>query len=385
MNTVNFYKKWLPLLIAVMFSTTMRGQPLQWEKEVNDLFDNMLNREDIHSGFLLMHSDRLNLHIELAKSDSSSAVQVKPGTPFYLASITKTYTAITIMMLGEKGGRKLEDKIINYLPNGLIDSLHILDGKDYTDEINIHHLLSHTSGLADYFGDEPDYGSNMFMEVLQQSDRFWKAEEIVAFTKNRFTAHFPPGEGFHYSDTGYLLLGLIIQEVTGKKLNVVYSEMVFDPLFMRNSYINLHSKPSHKDLLQMAPIYADQQPIANYNSLSADWGGGGLVSTLGDLLLFTQALNSPGLLSEKSREAMQAWRDESAGTYYGYGLRKWIFKELNPSLPNLTMIGHSGATSSFMYYCPELDTHLIGSFNQTSASKPSIEFLVKCLNTISSK
>lgn len=77
---------------------------------------------------------------------------------------------------------------------------------------------------------------------------------------------------------------------------------------------------------------------------------------------------------------MQQWTDESQGTYYGYGLRKWKLEELSSTLPQLTLIGHSGSTASFMYYCPELDTYLTGSFNQTNFKQGHIVFLAEILS-----
>ena len=79
---------------------------------------------------------------------------------------------------------------------------------------------------------------------------------------------------------------------------------------------------------------------------------------------------------------MQSWTDESYGLEYGYGLRKFQLKKLYQHLPSLTLIGHSGTSGSFMYYCPELDVYLTGTFNQTAYQKKHVDFMVSVLSQL---
>lgn len=82
---------------------------------------------------------------------------------------------------------------------------------------------------------------------------------------------------------------------------------------------------------------------------------------------------------------MQNWTPESKGMYYGFGLRKFVLKELFFTLPDVTIIGHSGSTGSFMYYCPEWDTYLTGTFNQTEYLKEHVMFLAKVMTALKNK
>lgn len=372
-------------IMGIVVSKVSADQPDQVYMTLTDLFDDHVNSEGVHSGLLLLHSDALNLHLELVRSDNSQKSVVTTVTPFYTASITKPITAFLVMSLAERGLLNLEDEINKYLPETVLDSLHVLDGTDYTGQITVQHLLGHTSGLADYFGDEPVSGSNMLTEVLQQPDRFWSAEELIRFTKQRFRPHFQPGAGFHYSDTGYVLLGLIAEEVTGKNLHELYTDFIFDPLQMNHSFINLRSEPADSSTQQMAEVYAGPYNISTFKSLSADWGGGGLVSTLGDLLHFQTALHENRLLKKSSTDAMKHWIMESGDTYYGLGLRKWMTGISDSQSEVFTFIGHTGATGSFMYYSQELDVHLIGTFNQTTESRSIHEFLTHVVQIVLSK
>ena len=372
------------LYIALfIFPALSEGQPVQLQKHVSELFGEQVPRAGVTSGFLLLHSASMDLHIEFARADTSQISAVTSDTPFYTASITKSLTAAVVMKLAENGVLDIDEVITEYLPHRLTDSLHVFDGIDYTGQITLHHLLSHTSGLADYFTDEPISGSNMLTEILQQPDRFWEADELISFAKDRFSPHFLPGEGFHYSDTGYVLLGLIAEETTGKNLHELYSEIIFEPLQMSRSYMNLRSEPADERTHPMASLHAGPYTIGHFLSLSADWGGGGVVSTLNDLLAFSRVLNSDGLLGESSRRAMKQWRTESSQTSYGYGLRKWVVPAGSSNSPAISLIGHTGATGSFMYYSPELDLHVIGTFNQTETGGTNNEYLSEIVNLFS--
>ena len=91
--------------------------------------------------------------------------------------------------------------------------LHIFKGKDYTSQIKIKHLLNHTAGLHDYFGDKLKYGKQMLVILFEDPSRFWTPRETIQWSKEHLESHFSPGKGFHYSDTGYHILGLIIEKV----------------------------------------------------------------------------------------------------------------------------------------------------------------------------
>ena len=365
------------LAILNLVTASLWAQKKTWKKEVTQLFDQMVVKPEIPTGFLLLHSDSLELHLELVSGQDSLGNDYDQNTTLYLASIGKTYTATLIMQLKDQGKLELDQPISEYLPSDLIGGLHRIDEIERTQDITIHHLLSHTSGLPDYFGDQPLEGSNMFDMLLEQPDKFWTPVELITFSKGRFKAHFPPGEGFYYSDTGYVLLGMIIESLTGLPLHEAYQKMLFEPLGMNRSFMNLRSSPNKE---AMADFYFDHMKITRLTSLSADWGGGGPVSSLTDLKTFLHALNSSKIVSDASFNAMQQWLPESYGSFYGYGLRKLDLQNLDPSLPKLTLVGHSGATASFMYYCPELDLYLVGTFNQISADHLVNSFLTQVIS-----
>src|SRR6185436_14293187 len=140
-----------------------------------------------------------------------------PDTKFRLGSITKQFTATVILQLVEQGKIKLDGKLSDYLPDYR---------KDVGNKVTIHNLLTHTSGIPSYTG-LPGFFDNV-------SRNPYKVTEFV----NKYASgdlEFEPGSKFSYNNSGYFLLGAIIERVTGKTYEQVLKENIFDPLGMKNS------------------------------------------------------------------------------------------------------------------------------------------------------
>jgi D-alanyl-D-alanine carboxypeptidase len=251
------------------------------------------------------------------------------------------------MLLIEEGRLKLDAPLSRYLPESAYAGLHIWEGEDLTGQITIGQLLQHTSGLLDH-------------------------------TRKNLKPHFPPGKDYYYTDTEYFLLGLIVEKMTGQPLHEALETQILESLQLTQTCMHFRSDP----LGRMAALYAENLEISTFKILSADWAGGGLLTTADDLLQFMEALNTGKLINRTSYEAMQQWVPESRGMEYGFSLRKFRLRGLFPLLPDLTLIGHSGSTGSYMYYCPELEVYLAGTFNQTAYIKEHVVFLVKVLSVL---
>jgi CubicO group peptidase (beta-lactamase class C family) len=364
------------LLLAVW--SLAQGQTKS-EKKIRKNFQKILKKEDVHNGFLQIKSADGTIDWKYAEGQFQDGMPVTEFNPFHSASVGKMLTATAILQLTEDGQLGLNDPVSEHLPGDVVKGLHVFEGVDYSGKITISQLLQHTSGLPDYIEDSPKNGSPGMMTLLfENPDKFWEIDELLTFSKKNLEAHFPPGEGYHYTDTEYLLLGLIVEEIHGKELHEVFREEFFEPLEMKHSSMYKRSA-SISAGGRMAEFYVDETEISQYQSLSLDWAGGGLVTTTEDLLKFHQALMSNDIITESSLEKMQDWINESKATYYGLGLRKYEFKEFSKLLPDLTIIGHSGVNSSFCFYCPELNVYVAGTFNQTNHTKTSIQFLMKVL------
>ncbi|OEK04037.1 serine hydrolase domain-containing protein [Roseivirga misakiensis] len=351
-------------------------------EQLHQLFKTYTEEEVIRNAFFRIETADQSILIDTVVGKFADGEEVTLNTPYYTASIGKTFTATAITLLVDQGKLAFEDRVADHLGK-VVTGLSVIDGVDYSKELTIHHLLSHTSGMADYFEDTPISGVNMMQKLITEPDHFWKPMELIDFTRQHFKARFQPGLGYHYSDTEYVLLGLIIEKVTKIPLHQFFEKYIINPLSMELTSMNLWSEPVKRPDFPLAEIYAGPIEISRYQSLSADWAGGAIRSSGRDLNDFIKAIFQGNLISESSLQKMQQWVPESKGTYYGYGLRKWVLNELNPSWPALTLIGHSGSTGAYMYFCPELDIYLSGTFNNTDYMQQHIMFLAEILIGIS--
>ncbi|WP_297100004.1 serine hydrolase [uncultured Draconibacterium sp.] len=352
------------------------------ELKTEKLFKEEINKNDIHNAFLSVYSPSLSIEWNFAGGTFQSGETVSTDNPFLTASIGKTFTATTIAQLVEQGSLKFDDPINMYLPDSIMQGLHVYNGVDYSDEITIAHLLQHTSGLPDYFEGETIDGSANMMELLfNEPDRFWQPIETIEFAKTKMQPLFAPGTGFNYTDTEYVLLGLIIEKLSGTNLHSYFEKHFFKPLGMTHTWMYMRSEPL-ENTSKLAEAFAGDFEVSTITSLSADWAGGGLVSTGSGLIKFQHALFSGKIISAETLETMQNWVPETRGMEYGFGLRKVAFRKLFPTLPDVTIIGHSGSTGSFMFYCPELDVYLAGTLNQTEEVKGSLVIMAKVLALI---
>lgn len=371
------------MLLTLFNSGLSYGQQKERARnKIDSLFKSELERKNVHNAFLTVYSDKLNIDWNYVGGSFNDGTAVSEKNPFLSTSIAKTFTATLIMQLQEAGKLNVDDRLSEYLSFDVIDGIHVYKGVDYSTEIRIKQLLQHTSGIPDYFEDAPKNGPT-FMELLfAETDRVWTPKETINFAKSKLSPHFPPGMGYHYSDTEYVLLGLLIEELTAKRLHEALFEKIIEPLKMEHTYMNLHSKPIDTTVGAMAEFYVDDIEVGHFTSLSADWAGGGLVTTSKDLLKFHKGLNEGALLSKKSLRQMQKWTNESFGLKYGFGLRKFELKKLYPVLHKYTLIGHSGSSGAFMYYCPEMDVYLTGTFNQIAYQKRHVVFMIKVLSQL---
>jgi D-alanyl-D-alanine carboxypeptidase len=300
-------------------------------------------------------------------------VPMTKDTPIYIASITKLYTATAIMKLYEEGALSLDDPISKYLPADLIQGIHVYKGEDYSNEITIEHLLSHTSGIADYYEEKSSKdGKNLFELFIEEPERSWTVDETIARARDDLDPHFPPGTDAFYSDTNFQLLGKIIENVTHKPLHIVYEDFFFRPLNLNHTWLIGCSEPQVAPSAAPADIFYKDMIITTTRSNGAYWADGGIVSTAEEMIIFLKALNEGKIISRDTLELMHDWHKLNFIMQYGYGTMKFKFPRLMSKVTGLTPLwGHSGTTGSFLYYSEDLDLYMAGSINNVnSKSKP---------------
>ncbi|WBW94863.1 serine hydrolase domain-containing protein [Oceanirhabdus sp. W0125-5] len=246
-------------------------------------------------------------------------------TKFRICSITKQFTAVAIMQLVEKGLLSVDDTLDKFIvdyPKG--------------NEITIHHLLTHTSGIVN-FTTLKEYSIIMVNK--------YTIEELIEIFK-QLPLNFEPGLKFEYSNSGYIILSYIIEKVTNKKYGEYIQEYIFDKLSMKNSGDDIQSKI----LKNRANGYCkdkDSKELCNseYIDMSHVKGDGGLYSTIEDLHIWNKALFSGNVISKESLKAITTpYIAQDDSNSYGYGLDLGT-EEISGKLRNI--IYHGGEINGF--------------------------------------
>jgi CubicO group peptidase (beta-lactamase class C family) len=298
-------------------------------------------------------------------------------TPIYIASITKLYTATAVMLFIEKGALSLDDPMAKYLPSELIHGIHVYHGKDYSAEITIRELLSHSSGIADYYTEKAGNGKSLFDLFIERPDRAWTVDETIARARNDLTPRFPPGTDVAYSDTNFQLLGKVIEAASGKPLHAVYDEFFFRPLGLEHTWLVGHGKSQVVPTPMPADVFYGDLNITKTRSNGAYWADAGIVSTAQEMITFLQALNQGKIIRLSSLKLMHNWRWWQFPLRYGYGT---MYFSLPWPISAVTRIpplwGHSGSTGSFLYYSEDHDLYMAGSIDQTESKAKARPFVL---------
>jgi D-alanyl-D-alanine carboxypeptidase len=294
-------------------------------------------------------------------------VPMTTGTPIFIASVLKLYTATVIMKLYETGNLSLDDPISKYLPEELIKGIHIYKGKDYSHEITIKQLLSQTSGIADYYTEKPEGGKSVFETHLEEPEREWKENETIEWARDKLKPHFPPGTDAYYSDTNFDLLGKIIESITGRPLHVVYEDLIFHPLGLTHTWLIERSAPQIPVSPSPADVFYKDRNITNIRSNSAYWPY--MISTSEEMIIFLKDLNEGRIIKKETLELMHNWHKLFFPIQYGYGTMyfklPWLMSKASGIPP---LWGHSGSTGSFLYYSQDLDLYMAGTIDNVGSN-----------------
>jgi len=247
-----------------------------------------------------------------------------PDTKFRLGSITKQFTATLILQLVEQGKIKLDGKLIDYLPEYR---------KDTGAKVTIHNLLSHTSGIPSYTS-LPGFFQNV------SRNPYTVDEFIKKYVSGDL--EFEPGTKFVYDNSGYFLLGAIVEKITGKPYEQVLKENIFDPVGMKNSGYDHWGTILNKRATGYSRSPRGFQ-TASYLDMSIPYAAGSLYSTVEDLYLWDQALYGEKILSAKSKELLFKPNLNNYG--YGFVITKATLGP--PTKLEVPVIQHNGGINGF--------------------------------------
>jgi D-alanyl-D-alanine carboxypeptidase len=275
-----------------------------------------------------------------------------PEMVFELGSVTKQFTAAAILMLAERGQLRIEEDVTKYLP----------DYPTHGRKITIEHLLTHTSGIPIYTA-LPEFISQMRQDI--------RPEALIGIFKDK-PLEFEPGERWAYNNSGYVLLGAVIEKVSGKSYEQFIEEEIFKPLGMKDS------RYGHMEELVPRRAYgygkgSESWKNADYVSMTQPYAAGSLLSTVDDLVLWDRALSGETLLKKASLDRMFTAVKLSSGqsTLYGYGWSVFDWK-------GRRIIEHGGDINGFTTYLSRVPQErlFIAILSNNEASDPRPDAIV---------
>ncbi|MGH7595429.1 MAG: serine hydrolase [bacterium] len=273
-----------------------------------------------------------------------------PDTKFRIGSITKQFTAMLVMQLVEQGKLKLDGKITDYLPDY---------PKSTGDRVTIHHLLTHTSGIPSYTG---------FPNFFRDLSRNPYTPEAFVKTFADSALQFEPGAKFLYNNSGYFLLGAIIEKVIGKTYEQALAENILAPLNMKNTGYDHHDTILKKRAAGYEKRLGDYTNAA-YLDMSLPYAAGSMYSTVEDLYLWDQALYTNKLLPEKSKDLMFKSQISAFGRNYAYG---WVVGKapIGQTKDSVMVIEHGGGINGFNTLISRMpqNKHLIVLFSNAGGA-----------------
>ncbi|UKP00018.1 serine hydrolase [Nostoc sp. UHCC 0870] len=301
-------------------------------------------------------------------SEAAGVATIEDNTPlesddrFQIGSVTKTFTATTILKLVEAGKLTLEDTLTDWLSQEV--TANIPD----SDKITIRQLLNHSSGIAEYNGillQQAVTNPNIFL-------RNWQPEEIINLINN-VEQFFAPGESWQYSNTNYILAGMVIEAATGNNIAAEMRSQIFEPLQLENTFFAEEEEIPGGYVKGYLDFnfdgILDDVSIANP---SWTWTSGAIVSNTQDLTQFARALYAGELLSKESLAQMFTLVDTGRGFSYGLGMMSFETPDLG------VVVGHRGGTLGFnanMWYSSEDDFTYVDLANGRSNEELVVDII----------
>jgi D-alanyl-D-alanine carboxypeptidase len=296
-------------------------------------------------------------------------VPMQPCAAGWLFSLTKAYTAALVMQQHEKGTINLDATINQYLPSGVSTRIK------GSDKVTVRMLLNHSSGIIN-FTDLPAYMVRQFNNPADQPS----ISEMLAMVYDQELLS-QPGTKYFYSNTNYLLLYVLLEEVSGKPYQQLLQTGILNPLQLRHTYYNV--APAKATALNFPNYYFDRYAkdqlenvtLWNHYVGNASYGWGGIAATPADAILFYEALMQGRVVSTASLQQMITWfqGEGSEAPNYGLGIEYWQFKP--GSTPQRGHEGDGIGNSTMILYVPDNNTYLF--INCTASRKLFGPYLFK--------
>ena len=321
----------IPLLISLFLYTLTPAQAQTLEQQFDALLAQQFPDNEPGAVALVAREGKIIYQKAVGMADLQLNVPMNVNMVFRIGSITKQFTAVAILMLMEQGKLNLNDPITKFIPRY----------PTHGHEITIHHLLTHSSGIAN--------GTTLNPWDAHVRKKDFTPEALVAYFKNE-PMRWPPGTRYQYNNFGYHILGHIIELISGQSYQDFVKTEIFSPLGMNHSRYDSHEAIIPNRATGYTRTEAGfEHP--EYISMTQTYAAGALISTVGDQLIWTNALLNNELIKKESLELAWSNYEANDGTKlnYGYG---WFINEINGS----PTVEHAGGVQGYQtnaIYLPE--------------------------------
>ena len=317
------------ILLFLLFSCI--GISQTWEEQFDQMLEQQFSSDIPGATVLVAKRGDIIYHKAFGMANMELDVPMETDMVFEIASITKQFTAVSILMLMEQGKLNLDDDITKFIKDYPTNGHHI----------SIHHLLTHTSGIKSYTSMES------WMPIWRKD---LQPMELIDFFKNE-PMDFVPGEKWQYNNSAYFILGYIIEKASGQTYEEFVEQNIFKPLGMQSSRYGSQSEIIKK----RAYGYQKNEAYVNaeYLSLTQPYAAGSLMSTVKDLFIWNRAIRTHKLVKQESIELAFTNHALNNGEKinYGYG---WGLNEINGS-PTIEHSGGIFGYSTNAIYLPNED------------------------------
>jgi D-alanyl-D-alanine carboxypeptidase len=284
-------------------------------------------------------------------------IPVAPTDRFGVGSITKTFTATLVLQLVDEEVLTLDDTVTQWLDDPVVGRI------PHVDQITLRQLLTHTSGIYDYV-DDSQFSEDAYLGEDADWARVWTPQELLAYADGaKHPPDFAPGEGVHYSNTGYILLGLIIEQATGQRYAERLQAQISDPLGLTDTFFAA-TEPVPGGKVDAYQLIEGELLNVSAIDLSSPGTAGAMVSTTRDLARFAEALFGGELLQPATLAEMVTFIPSGRPNLeVGMGVFRW-------QTPSGALVGNSGdgvGSAARMYRPADTDLTLVLVSNTSDA------------------
>lgn len=319
--------KSLHIVALLLFSTltTLSAQDTSWKDQMDQLVRDQFPADGPGAAILITKKGQVVYEKAIGKASLELDVPIRTDQVFRIGSVTKQFTSAAILRLAEEGKLSLQDELTKFIP----------DYPTHGKKITVEQLLNHTSGIKSY--------TEMAEWNIALRRKDFLPVDMVDFFKNQ-PMDFEPGTQYHYNNSAYILLGFIIEKVSGKSYAQYLTEQFFKPLGMENTFYDSFEKV----IKNRANGYSEADKgyaNAEYLSMTQPYSAGALISTVKDLTTWTLAVHGGKVLKPESLKKAFTPNvlPDGTNTWYGYG---WQIGNLLGS----TSIEHGGAINGYLSY-----------------------------------